>query len=143
MNQTLALGLNLRFSTHAALSLRRFVAGKLCLFMKEQYITRRDDPAWTGFLTRFDDLLVSFEQSVAPPHDHRRELSLDRHFRHHHDWASRLQASTVPETRNGRDRPRGLEDRVSRAELYCGIVPRSSADTLTRGPAAFSVGAAP
>jgi len=65
-NQTLTFGLNLRYSALAALSLRRFVAGRMYLFMKERYITRLDDPAWTGFMTRYAAFLASFEQSVVP-----------------------------------------------------------------------------
>jgi hypothetical protein len=65
-NQTLALGLNLRYSALAALSLRRFVAGRLYLFMKERYITRLADPAWTSFMTRYNSFLSSFEESIAP-----------------------------------------------------------------------------
>jgi hypothetical protein len=66
VNQTVALGLNLRYSTLAALSLRRFVGGRLYLFMKSQYISRPDDAAWTGFLSRYQDLLAGFEQSIVP-----------------------------------------------------------------------------
>jgi hypothetical protein len=65
-NQTLALGLNLRYSALAALSLRRFVAGRMYLFMKEQYITRLDDPAWRSFISRYNAFLSSFEESIAP-----------------------------------------------------------------------------
>jgi hypothetical protein len=66
VNQTVALGLNLRYSTLAALSLRRFVGGRLYLFMKSRYITQLDDAAWTGFLSRYQDLLAGFEQSIVP-----------------------------------------------------------------------------
>jgi hypothetical protein len=66
MSQASALGLNLRYSSLAALSLRRFVSGRLYLNMKERYITRQDDPAWTAFLSRFNALLGRFEQSIAP-----------------------------------------------------------------------------
>jgi hypothetical protein len=66
VRQTVALGLNLRYSTLAALSLRRFVGGRLYLFMKSQYITQPADPAWTGFLTRYQELLAGFEKSIVP-----------------------------------------------------------------------------
>jgi hypothetical protein len=60
------LGLNIRYYALAALSLRRFVAGRLYLFMKSRYIAHPTDPAWTEFFSRFNALLDSFEQSIAP-----------------------------------------------------------------------------
>jgi hypothetical protein len=66
MNQTVAVGLNLRYSTLAALSLRRFVAGRLYVSLKAQFITRMNDPVWTEFTSRYADFLSSFEVSVAP-----------------------------------------------------------------------------
>jgi len=66
MNQTSALGLNLRYSTLAALSLRRYVGGRLYLFLKAKYIARPDEAEWTGFLSRFNALLSDFEKSIAP-----------------------------------------------------------------------------
>jgi hypothetical protein len=65
MVQTSNLSLNLGYSTMAALSLRRFVVGRLYIFMKARYITHVDDPAWTEFLSRHNSLLSSFESSVA------------------------------------------------------------------------------
>jgi hypothetical protein len=64
--QTGYLGLNVRYYALAALSLRRFVAGRLYLFMKSRYITNTADPTWTDFLARFNGVLSSFEQSIAP-----------------------------------------------------------------------------
>jgi hypothetical protein len=66
MNQTAALSLNLRYSALAALSLRRFVAGRLYLFLKAQFIGRESDLEWSGFAARFNDLLSAFEKSVVP-----------------------------------------------------------------------------
>jgi hypothetical protein len=64
--QTGHLFLNVRYFSLAALSMRRFVAGRLYLSLKSRYITSPDDPAWTGFLSRFDRFLSSFEQSISP-----------------------------------------------------------------------------
>ncbi|HEY9593213.1 MAG TPA: FecR family protein [Spirochaetia bacterium] len=64
--QTAAVGLNLRYSTLAALSLRRFVAGRLYVTEKTKYIATPDDPAWISFQTRYSALLTQFEQSIAP-----------------------------------------------------------------------------
>lgn len=66
MNQTGAVGLNLRYSTLAALSLRRFVAGRLYVAEKTRYIATPDDPQWTSFQARYTALLDTFEQSIAP-----------------------------------------------------------------------------
>jgi hypothetical protein len=64
--QTFNLILNVRYYSLAALSMRRFVAGRLYLFEKAQSIAKLDDPQWTGFLSRYNDLLSLFEQSIVP-----------------------------------------------------------------------------
>jgi hypothetical protein len=66
MNQTAALSLNLRYSTLAALSLRRFVTGRLYVALKAKYIAEPGSDAWTSFLARYHELLGSFEASIAP-----------------------------------------------------------------------------
>ena len=66
MNQTSALSLNLRYSTLAALSLRRFVSGRLFVMLKARYITEPQSEAWTSFVARFNEILQSFETSIAP-----------------------------------------------------------------------------
>ena len=66
MGQTAQLFLNVRYFSLAALSMRRFVAGRLYLFMKARSIAHSDDPQWTDFLSRFNDMLVTFEQSIVP-----------------------------------------------------------------------------
>ncbi|MCX7040287.1 MAG: FecR domain-containing protein [Spirochaetes bacterium] len=60
------LFLNVRYFSLAALSLRRYVGGRMYMFMKSRYITTPADPAWTEFRGRFDGLLESFERSVVP-----------------------------------------------------------------------------
>jgi hypothetical protein len=64
--QTINLGINVRFSALAALSLRRFVGGRLYVLMKEKYITQMEDAGYKEFLTEFDSLLSTFEQSIVP-----------------------------------------------------------------------------
>jgi len=64
--QTATVFINVRYFSVAALSMRRFVAGRLYLFMKARSIAHMDDPQWTDFLSRFNDMLVTFEQSIVP-----------------------------------------------------------------------------
>jgi hypothetical protein len=64
--QTGHLLLNVRYYSLAALSMRRFVAGRLYLFMKSRYVANQEDPAWTEFLSRFNGMLSTFEQWIAP-----------------------------------------------------------------------------
>jgi hypothetical protein len=66
LTQTISLGMNVRFSALAALSLRRYVGGRLYLFLKAQNIAHPDDPAYGEFLSRFSTLLSSFENSIVP-----------------------------------------------------------------------------
>ncbi len=66
MLTTSSLFLNLRFYSLAALSLRRWVGGRLYLFMKSRHITSPADTAYTDFLGRFERLLAGFERSIAP-----------------------------------------------------------------------------
>ncbi len=60
------LELNVRFYALAALSLRRFVAGRLYVILKARSIATPTDPTWVSFTSRFDALLASFEKSIAP-----------------------------------------------------------------------------
>ncbi len=60
------LFLNTRYYALAALSLRRFVAGRLYVTLKARAMTNTADPAWKGFLDRYESLLQSFEQSIVP-----------------------------------------------------------------------------
>ncbi len=65
-NQVSAVGLNLRYSSLAALSLRRYVAGRLYVMLKARFIANPDDAAWTGFLAKYGELLQSFDSAIAP-----------------------------------------------------------------------------
>ena len=60
------LGLNVRYYALAALSLRRFVAGRLYVFLKARYIANPSDLTWTEFNSRLDAVLASFEKSIVP-----------------------------------------------------------------------------
>ncbi len=60
------LFLNIRFTSLAALSMRRYVTGRLYVLMKATYITRPEDPAYQAFLERYREFLAFFEQSIAP-----------------------------------------------------------------------------
>lgn len=66
LTQTINLGMNVRFSALAALSLRRYVGGRLYVFLKAKHIARPDDGAYVEFLSRFSSLLSSFENSIVP-----------------------------------------------------------------------------
>ena len=58
--------LNMRYNALAALSLRRFVAGRLYLFMKARSMAGGNSEEWTAFLSKYNDLLGKFETSIVP-----------------------------------------------------------------------------
>ncbi len=60
------LYINLRFYSLAALSLRRYVGGRLYLFMKARYITDPADPLYRQYRERFRDFLDGFEDAIVP-----------------------------------------------------------------------------
>ncbi len=64
--QANSLYLNLRYTSLAALSLRRFVGGRLYVFLKSRHIASPEDPAWMDFLARYQRLLDAFEQDIVP-----------------------------------------------------------------------------
>lgn len=64
--QTGYVGLNLRYFALGALSLRRFVGGRLYVYLKARYIANPHDSMWTDFQARYSSFLSSFEQSVVP-----------------------------------------------------------------------------
>jgi hypothetical protein len=66
MVQTSSLSLNLAYSSLAALSLRRFVAGRLYILLKSRLIAHPDDQMWIGFTSRFGNLLEQFEEAITP-----------------------------------------------------------------------------
>ena len=58
--------LNMRYNALAALSLRRFVAGRLYVSLKAGSIAHQSDEGWVQFLSRYNALLDKFEASVVP-----------------------------------------------------------------------------
>lgn len=64
--QTSRLVLNYRFYSLAALSLRRFVAGRMYVTLKARHIANPDAPEWKDFQEKFSSFLSTFEQSIAP-----------------------------------------------------------------------------
>jgi hypothetical protein len=64
--QTSNLFLNLRYNALAALSMRRYVAGRLYVLLKSLYIIKPDDPVYAAFGARYREFLDLFEQSIAP-----------------------------------------------------------------------------
>ncbi|MEE9306809.1 MAG: FecR family protein [Spirochaetia bacterium] len=65
-DKTRASFLNYRYYTLAALSMRRYVAGRMYILLKSQYITRMNNFNYQQFLERYTDLLSAFEQSIVP-----------------------------------------------------------------------------
>ena len=58
--------INLRFYSLAALSLRRYVGGRLYLFMKSQYITNTGNTAYQNFEQNYRTFLDQFEGMIIP-----------------------------------------------------------------------------
>ncbi len=58
--------MNLRFYALSALSLRRFVEGRLYAFTKAQYIATPASAAYQEFLKEHARLLSKFETAVVP-----------------------------------------------------------------------------
>jgi hypothetical protein len=58
--------INLRFYSLAALSLRRYVGGRLYLFMKSQYITNTGEEVYQQFNNDFRVFLDQFESTIVP-----------------------------------------------------------------------------
>jgi hypothetical protein len=58
--------LNLRYHSLAALSLRRYIGGRLYAFLKARYITKQDDPTYQQYRKGFQSFLNDFEVSVMP-----------------------------------------------------------------------------
>jgi len=65
-HQVSRLVLNYRFYSLAALSLRRFIAGRMYVTLKARYLANQDAPEWKDFEAKFDVFLSTFEQSIAP-----------------------------------------------------------------------------
>ena len=59
------LGLNVRYFSLAALSMRRFVAGRIYLSIKTAYITDLGNKIFVEFLENYYNLLANFEESIV------------------------------------------------------------------------------
>jgi hypothetical protein len=57
---------NLRHYSLSALSMRRFVLGRLYMEIKSRYITDTDNPVFLGFLSIYEEILELFENTVTP-----------------------------------------------------------------------------
>jgi hypothetical protein len=64
--ETTNLGLNVRYFSLAALSLRRYVAGRMYLLLKSRYITDTGTAAYDEYRKQFFDLLDEFESEIVP-----------------------------------------------------------------------------
>jgi hypothetical protein len=64
--QTGNLFLNRRYYSLAALSLRRFIGGRMYMILKSRYILNASDETYGQFRSEFDALLQRFEAVVVP-----------------------------------------------------------------------------
>ena len=64
--ETFNIGLNLRYFSLAALSLRRYVAGRTYVVLKAMHMTDADDTPFKEYRDLFDGFLESFERSIVP-----------------------------------------------------------------------------
>jgi hypothetical protein len=64
--QTLNLGLNVRYFSLVALSMRRYVAGRTYVLLKAKNITDAEDTVFTEYRESFTELLEKFEHSIVP-----------------------------------------------------------------------------
>ena len=65
-DKTRASFLNYRYYSLAALSLRRYVGGRMYVLLKSQYITRIGSTNYQKFLARYKELINVFERSIVP-----------------------------------------------------------------------------
>jgi hypothetical protein len=65
-DNTRASFLNYRYYSLAALSLRRYVAGRLYVLLKAKYIVNRNDTIYQQFMERYAGMLSAFELSIVP-----------------------------------------------------------------------------
>jgi hypothetical protein len=66
MLETSARFLNVRYNALAALSLRRYVAGRLYVMLKPRELASPEDPLIKAFHAEFSAMLEDFERSIAP-----------------------------------------------------------------------------
>ncbi len=61
-----AYAMNTRYYALSALSLRRFVVGKMYVQMKSEYLLNATDSRYQGFLQAYEEILSQFENFVVP-----------------------------------------------------------------------------
>ena len=66
MQQASTLVLNYRYYALSALSMRRYVLGKLYMQMKTRYILNVDNPVFADFLQVYRQLVDDFEREIVP-----------------------------------------------------------------------------
>ncbi len=64
--ETSNLVLNYRYWALSALSLRRFVMGRMYLILKSRYIADLNNSTYVSFLRLHEQILASFEKSIVP-----------------------------------------------------------------------------
>jgi hypothetical protein len=64
--ETSYLGMNRRYYALSALSMRRFLIGKIYMEMKTRYITDRNDHLYEEFLAAYESFLSDFEKYIVP-----------------------------------------------------------------------------
>ncbi len=64
--ETFNLGLNVRYFSLAALSMRRYVAGRTYLLLKARYIADYDNTIFREYRKTFGELLDKFEEAIVP-----------------------------------------------------------------------------
>jgi len=64
--ETFNLGLNVRYFSLAALSMRRYVVGRTYLLLKAKYITDYDNNIFSAYRKVFRELLDRFEETIVP-----------------------------------------------------------------------------
>jgi len=63
---TALIVLNTRYYALSALSMRRFVLGKMYMNLKSRYILNPGEPAYQNFLSLYREILDSYEETVVP-----------------------------------------------------------------------------
>ena len=65
-DMTRASFLNYRYYSLAALSLRRYVVGRMYVLLKSQYIVNMNSSIYQRFIDRYAEILNAFEKSIVP-----------------------------------------------------------------------------
>jgi hypothetical protein len=60
------LFLNVRYYSLAALSLRRYIGGRIYMLLKAKYIAAPTEETYVQFLSQFQQLLAQFEENIVP-----------------------------------------------------------------------------